>query len=81
MGFSQLQDNLGNMTIVVDEACILFSTHYATKGEVDADSFKPETLLAFRTGAAPERNLLKDKQKTRIHLSTHHGCTSRACVA
>ena len=24
MGFSQLQDNLGNMTIVVDEACICF---------------------------------------------------------
>eukprot|EP00974_Lingulodinium_polyedra_P046097 4418804-Lingulodinium_polyedra.AAC.1 len=64
MGCSQLHENGGYMAIVCDEACNFFPRNFATKGQVSqGEHFKPELLLAFRTGGAPERSLLKDKQK------------------
>jgi len=69
MGCDQLLDNEGYMAIVADEACNFFPRKFATTGVVGCDNFKPELLLGFRTGAAPERRLMKNKKRKPLEHS------------
>ena len=62
-GITQLLENGGVMTIVSEEAGGFFPRNFASSGQVNqSEHFKPELLLPMRTGAPPERNLLKDTQ-------------------
>ena len=59
----QLLQNDGYLGILVDEASSFFPLSMATKGDVnESQHLKPQLLLPFRTGAPPERMLLKHKK-------------------
>ena len=63
-GMDQFMENGGYLGIFVDESCNFFSRRYPTTGESSqSENFHPPLLLSFRTGAPPERALMKDKNK------------------
>jgi hypothetical protein len=64
---AQLLDNAGYLLICAEEAGNFFPRNYATSGQINqSEHVKPDLLLAFRTGAAPERSLMKDAKREKM---------------